>query len=86
MKLENARIGMEVVDKFGNEYVIIGLANDCMPVKLKCTKLEEECVIDDTTKFVVENDEWWIVDSEEKYKAFSKCDVDISLESIKPKE
>ena len=86
MKLENARIGMEVVDKFGNEYVIIGLDNDCMPVKLKCTKLENECVIDDTTKFVAEDDEWWIVDSEEKYKAFSKCDVDISLESIKPKD
>ena len=57
MKLEDARIGMEIVDKFGNEYVIIGLTNDCMPVKLKCTKLENECVIDDTTEFVAEDDE-----------------------------
>ena len=86
MKLEDACIGMEVVDKLGNEYVVIGLDCTKMPVKLKCTKLEEECVIDNTTKFVAEGDEWWIVDSEEKYKAFSKCDVDISLESIKPKD
>lgn len=86
MKLEDARIGMTVIDKFDNEYTIIGLDNTEMPVKLRCIKLEEECIIDDTTKFVSEDDEWWIVDSEEKYKAFSKYDVDISLESIKPKD
>ena len=85
MKLEDARIGMTVVDKFGNEYVVIGLDDSEMSVKLKCTKFVAECIIDDTTKFVAEDDEWWIVDSEE-YKEFANYDVDISLESIKPKD
>lgn len=86
MKLEDVRMNMTVVDKFGNEYVVNGLDNSEMPVKLKCTKFVAECVIDDTTKFVAEDDEWWIVDSEEKYKEFANYDVDISLESIKPKD
>ena len=57
MKLEDARIGMTVVDKFGNEYVVIGLDDSEMPVKLKCTKFVAECIIDDTIKFVAEDDE-----------------------------
>lgn len=86
MKLNDAHIGMTVIDKFGNEYVIIALANDEMPVKLKCTKFVAECIIDDTTKFLDCGDEWWIVDSEENYKEFTNYDVDISLKSIKPKD
>lgn len=86
MKLNDAHINMTVIDKFGNEYVIIHLDDSEMPVKLKCTKFVAECIVDDTTKFVAEDDEWWIVDSEENYKEFANYDVDISLESIKPKD
>ena len=86
MKYKDAHINMTVMDKFGNEYVIIALTNDEMPVKLKCTKFVAECIVDDTTKFLDCGDEWWIVDSEENYKEFTNYDVDISLESIKPKD
>ena len=84
-KLEDVSIGMEVVDKLGNEYIIIALDSTEMPVKLKCTKLKNKCFVDDKTMFVSEGDEWWIVDSEKNYKEFSEFDVDISLESIKQK-
>ena len=86
MKYKDAHINMTVMDKFGNEYVIIALTNDEMPVKLKCTKFVAECIVGDTTKFLDCGDEWWIVDSEENYKEFTNYDVDISLESIKPKD
>lgn len=86
MKLEDVRIGMTVVDKFGNEYVVICLDDSKMPVELKCTKFVKDCVVDDTTIFHAEDDEWWIVDSEENYKEFFNYDVDISLESIKLKD
>ena len=85
MKLEDVSIGMEVVDKLGNEYIIIDLDSTEMPVKLKCTKLKNKCFVDDATMFVSEGDEWWIVDSEKNYKEFSEFDVDISLESINMK-
>lgn len=85
MKLEDARIGMTVIDKFDNEYVIIALDQSRMPVRLICTKLNKICYIDEQTRFYGVGDEWWIVDSEEKYKEFANCDVDISLESIKMK-
>ena len=86
MKLEDARIDMTVVDKFGNEYVIIYLDDSEMPVKLKCTKFVKDCIVDDSTIFHAEGDEWWIVNSEENYKEFVNYDVDISLKSIKPKD
>lgn len=85
MKLENVRIGMTVVDKFDNEYVVICCDDSEMPVQLKCTKFVKDCVVD-TTIFHSEDDEWRIVDSEENYKEFANYDVDISLESIKPKD
>lgn len=87
MKFEDARIGMEVVDRFGNEYVIIALdqSRSRMLVRLRCIKHNKICYVDEQTRFVSEGDEWWIVDSEEKYNEFANYDVDISLESIKLK-
>ena len=85
MKFEDARIGMEVVDRFGNEYVIIALDRSTMPVRLRCIKHNKICYVDEQTRFYGVNDEWWIVESEEKYNEFANYGVDISLESIKLK-
>lgn len=85
MKLEDARIGMDVVDQFGNEYVITAIDRSRMPVQLISTKLNKICRVDEEAMFYDVGDVWWIVDSEEKYKEFANCDVDISLESIKMK-
>lgn len=85
MKLKDCRIGMEVVDKFGNEYVIIGLDESEMPVNLKCIKHVKDCVVEDEfTVFREIDQEWWIVDSEKNYKKDNGRNVDISLKSIKP--
>lgn len=85
MKFEDARIGMEVVDRFGNEYLIVALDRGRMPVRLRCIKHNKICYVDEQTRFYGVDDEWWVVDSEEKYNEFANYDVDISLESIKLK-
>lgn len=85
IKLEDVSIGMEVVDKLGNEYVIIALDRSRMPVRLRCIKHNKICYVDEQTRFYGVGDEWWIVDSEEEYNEFANYDVDISLESINMK-
>lgn len=43
MRLEDIKMGMEVVDKYRNEYEVNKLTEDKrMPVKLKCTKFVRE--------------------------------------------
>lgn len=43
MRLEDIKMGMEVVDNYGNEYEVNALTKDKqMPVKLKCTKFVRE--------------------------------------------
>lgn len=43
MRLEDIKIGMRLVDKYGNEYEVNKLTEDKqMPVKLKCTKFVRE--------------------------------------------
>lgn len=86
MKLEDARIGMTVVDKFGNEYDIIALDESRLPAKLRCVKINNICRVGETAMFYDVDDEHWIVDSEEAFKEYAGCDVEISLESIKPKD
>lgn len=38
MKLKDIEVGMTVVDKFDNEYIVEKVDSGLMPVLLKCTK------------------------------------------------
>ena len=38
MELKDACIDMKVIDRFGNEYEIVGIEKCIMPIKLLCTK------------------------------------------------
>lgn len=38
MKLKDIEVGMTVVDKFGNEYIVEQINGGLMPILLKCTK------------------------------------------------
>lgn len=38
MKLKEIEVGMTVVDKFGNEYIVKQINGGLMPILLKCTK------------------------------------------------
>lgn len=79
MKLQDAHIGMEVVDKFGNEYVIISLDMSDMPVELECTKFVQKCYTTNSMMaFRAKGNICWINDIDEAH-------IDISLESITPK-
>ena len=91
MKLEDVRIGMTVVDKFGNEYVVEAIDEDdeSMPVCLKLIKFA--CVIvvqtfGDVIRFNNNDQCYWIYESIEK-AIEDDCYLDcITVESLKLKD
>lgn len=86
MELKDTYIGMKVVDRFENEYEIVGIEICTIPIKLLCTKFVKRCRIDHDLWFDEEGSSSWIVESEESYKEYTGRDVEISLKSIKPKK
>ena len=86
MKLEDIEVGQTVVDKFGNEYVVLDLDSTEMPVYLKCTKIVK-CVTVQKHGVMFEclDDYFWIFKSIKfaKKHGIEKC---ITVESLKLKE
>ena len=87
MKLEAIKVGQQVVDKFGNEYVVeIVNYDDWMPVWLRCTKVVEWVVVQKhgvTFRYV--GDCFWIYKSGKvaKKDCVKNC---ITVESLNLKE
>lgn len=69
MKLKDIEVGMAVVDKFNNEYVIEIVGSGLMPILLRCTKFvkcigvqENDVMFDDVDK------SFWIYKSKKAAK------------------
>lgn len=56
MKLEDIEIDMQVVDRYGNEYIVNriddAIDNRGMPIKLECTKHVRDIRVDDDFAFL----------------------------------
>ena len=86
MKLEDIKVGQNVVDEFGNEYVVEIVSYDWMPVYLKCTKIVKRVVVQKRgVMFECVDDYFWIYKSENvaKKDGAENC---ITVESLNPKE
>lgn len=86
MKLKDIEVGMTVVDKFGNEYIVEQINGCFMPILLKCTKFVK-CigVQENNVMFDCVGQSFWI------YKSFKKARKDgsdmcfcITVKSLKP--
>lgn len=72
MKLKDIEIGMQVIDKFGNEYIVKEIDNDdiSMPVNLECIKFIEPIFVQkiDDIKFDGKGQIFWIYKSKKVAK------------------
>ena len=93
MKLKDIKVGMKVVDRYGNEYVVkqvdkLKLPNVEMPVRLKSTKILRSIT---ASKFDVEfhyiGETYWIYKSKKAARrdGFHKEDI-ITVKSLKLKD
>ena len=88
MKLKDIAVGMKVVDKFDNEYIVEVVNSGLMPVLLKCTKFvkcigvqENDVMFDDVDK------SYWIYKSKKAAKKDGMCQKHcISVKSLKLKD
>ncbi len=99
MKLKEIEVGMAVIDKHGNEYIVqsVGKGNKLMPVVLKCTKfssnifVQQFCDVEFShegfcdVEFSHEGQTFYIYKSK-KAARNDGCDVDcITVKSLKLK-
>lgn len=72
MKLKDIKIGMQVVDKFGNEYVVKGIDKPdiSMPVNLECTKFIKPILVQkiNDIKFDGKGQIFWIYKSKKSQR------------------
>lgn len=93
MKLKDIKVGMEVVDKYGNEYIVTEVdesksADDVMmPVRLKSIKILRNIAVSkfDVT-FNCVGQVYWIYKSKKiaRRDGFYKEDI-VTVKSLKPK-
>lgn len=90
MKLEEIKVGMVVVDKHGNEYIVQLVNRDgkLMPVMLKCTKFSSNILVqrDGDVKFSSEGQTFHIYKSKKAARNDGCKNVDvITVKSLKLK-
>lgn len=81
MKVKDVKIGMQVIDKLGNEYKVVSVRYNT--IKLNCTKFVESARVDSSNKFQKVGDVFCITTSEEDAKKLFGCDIDVSIKSIR---
>lgn len=93
MKLKEIKVGMNVVDKFGNEYVVEEVSRDSsphniMPIRLKCTKLLKSVPVQSNdVLFCKVGQTFWIYKSKKRQKNDHMYIVDcITVEELKLKD
>lgn len=89
MKLKEIEVGMAVIDKHGNEYIVqsVGKGSKLMPVVLKCTKFSSNILVQQfcDVEFSHEGQTFYIYKSK-KAARNDGCDVDcITVKSLKLK-
>ena len=90
MKLKEIEVGMAVIDKHGNEYIVQSVDKDSklMPVVLRCTEFSSNILVQqfgDDVEFSHEGQFFWIYKSK-KAARNDGCDVDcITVKSLKLK-
>ena len=89
MKLEDVKIGMKVIDKFGNEYEIVEVTEDeQMPVKVKCTKFLKPIHVQDFGNVYIDKvGKSYYIFKSKKVARKRGCDGDyITVKSLKLKD
>ena len=91
MRLEDIEIDMEVVDRYGNEYVVFAIDDSYddrgLPVRLECTKHVKNIKVDDDFCFSEVGQRLWIyksVGAARKYDHRQPTKI-ITLQSLRPK-
>lgn len=91
MKLEDIEIDMQVVDRYGNEYIVDRIDdtidNRGMPIKLECTKHVRDIRVDDDFAFLEVGQRLWVYKSKgaaKKYLLENNTRI-ITVKSLKPK-
>ena len=89
MKLKEIEVGMAVIDKHGNEYIVqsVNKGRKLMPVVLKCTKFSSNILVQlvGVVEFSYEGQTFYIYRSK-KAARNDGCDVDcITVKSLKLK-
>lgn len=90
MKLKEIEVGMTVVDKYNNEYVVdeIDGFDAVMPVKLKCVKFAKSIQVQEVNdvEFDGIGQSCWVYKSN-KVARKDGCDIKcITVKSLKPKD
>lgn len=88
MKLKEIEVGMTVIDKFDNEYIIEIVGSGLMPILLRCTKFvkcigvqENDVMFDDVDK------SFWIYKSKKAAKKDGMCQEHcITVKSLRLKD
>lgn len=91
MKLKNVKVGQILIDKFGNEYRVLFVANDYdMPVELECVKFSQCVNVDGNFTFTRIGQCFWIFKSKKRAKCHgTRPFIDhhfITLKSLKLKD
>ena len=63
MKVKDFKVGQIVMDKLGNEYKVLHITDDNMPLRIACTKFCKPIAIYDGSFFYGVGQEFWIYKS-----------------------